>query len=308
MPSNGMSGTRVPRPVDCVRCCALAVAMIVAMQALAGTPPAADSSAPALSTSAERSSAAVPAASLAPSGKVDAVATPMPTSGNSAGGTITIDSKPTSADATQQALLAKAVTMIKAHQFDAAITGPLDAVIASFETRYGHDAKTQYYSVRSIPEALLYMSMAAKDKHNAEARGPEWQEAYFLKGNALNSLGRFKEASKTLQKALALAPMNAHTMVELAFSYENLQRTTDALNLCDSAVAMSAFSPEAFQQSEKARALRCKGFNLTNLHRYDNARQAYDNALKLNPDDAISKHELEYIRKQVSAQQPLPSG
>lgn len=201
-------------------------------------------------------------------------------------------------DAAQDALLTKAMDLMQAQQFDSAIKGPIDAVIASFEARYGHDTKVKYYSARSMPEALLYTAMAAKDKQAANALGPDWQEAYFLKGSALNSLGRYDEASKALQHALALAPMNAQSMIELAFSYEHQHKTADALDLCQSAEGMSAFSPDDFQKAEKARALRCEGYNLTDLHRYDEAAKKYEAALKLNPDDTISKHELEYIRRQ----------
>lgn len=197
--------------------------------------------------------------------------------------------------------------LIRAQQFETAIEGPINAVIESFEARYGHDSQTRYYSVRSPPEVLLYMAMAAKNKQTAAALGPAWQEAYFLKGNALNSLGRYNEASQALQHAQALAPMNAQTMIELAFSYEQLHKTEDALDLCESAEAMSEFSPDAVQQTEKARALRCQGYNLTELRRYREALERYNEALKLDPDDQIAKREIEYVHRQQAQGQPPAS-
>lgn len=235
------------------------------------------------------------------------VATATPAVGSTAPAGITVDPNETAADGAQKELLSKAVSLMQARQFETAITGPIDATIASFESQYGHDAKAKYYSVRSPGEALLYMAMAAKDKQVAKALGPTWQEAYFLKGSALNSLGRYDEADKALERALVLAPMNAQSMIELAFSYEHQHKTADALDLCQSAEAMSAFSPDDLQEAEKTRALRCEGFNLTDLHRYDEATKKYEAALKLNPNDTISQHELEYIRRQASVSAQPPS-
>lgn len=61
------------------------------------------------------------------------------------------------------------------------------------------------------------------------------------------------------------------------------------------------------RQVPKKRALRCEGFNLTDLHRNDEAVKQYDAALKLNPNDEISKRELEYIRQQRPETAPSSS-
>lgn len=61
---------------------------------------------------------------------------------------------------------------------------------------------------------------------------------------------------------------------------------------------MTSMSPDDVQLTEKSRALRCEGFNLTELHHYDEAAKKYEAALKLDPNDAISKNELEYINQQ----------
>lgn len=290
--------------------CTWVLAALLAIPARAATPPAsqaapasgaaAGSAAPAASTDIAVAVAPSPASEGTGNPAAVTVAATSPATGSTAPATITMDPDATAADSAQQELLAKAIALIQAKKFETAINGPIDAVIASFEAQYGHDTKTTYYSTRSMAETLLYMAMAAKNNRDAKALGPTWQQAYFLKGSALNSLGRYDEASKALSRALALAPMNAQSMIELAFSYEHLHRTADALDLCESAEAMSAFSPDDLQKTEKARALRCKGYNLTDLHRYDDATKAYTAALQLNPDDTISKHELEYIREQAS--------
>lgn len=313
--------------VSTANACVLAFSLIAAtpLPAHAATPRMPASSAPTSATSkpaVASSAASAPvtaestseiAAGFPPSSNKDTsnvlrpVATTAPAPGSTAPTGITLDPNEATVDGAQNELLSKAVKLMRAKQFETAITGPIDASIASFEARYGHDTKTKYYSTRSSAEALPYMAMAAKNKEDAKALGPAWQEAYFLKGSALNGLGRYDEASKALERALALAPMNAQSMIELAFSYEHQRKTADALDLCQSAEAMSAFSPDDLQEAEKARALRCEGFNLTDLHRYDEAAKKYKTALKLDPDDEISKHELEYIRRQASANEPPPS-
>lgn len=293
------------------RACTFALVAVLALPASAAmqssataeasSPPAAASPPTAAASTAAVTSRAAPAPAGA-SASGPAVPASVASVGGAGSSSNANGQDDTQFDDAQQALLTKAIDLIKASQFEAAITGPLDAVIAAFESKFGHDTKTRYYSVRSTQEALLYMGMAAtEDKRNATALDGTWQEAYFLKGSALNSLGRYDEASKALAHALSLAPMNAQSMIELAFSYSHVHKTADALELCQSAEAMSAFSPDDLQTTEKARALRCEGFNLTDLHRYNEAIGKYQAALKLNPDDAISKRELEYIKQQEAA-------
>lgn len=212
--------------------------------------------------------------------------------------TANADSADDAQEAAQLQALGRAMDLIQAREFEAAIQGPLADVIAYYETRYGHNSTTRYYSVRSPQEALLYLASAAKDQQNAKALGPAWGEAWFLKGSALNSLGDYAAARDALQHALALAPWNATWLTELAFSHEMLREFNKALELCESAEAMAAFSPDAAKVADQTRAMRCQGYNLTELHRYDEAVRKYEAALKIDPDDEKSKHELEYIRQQ----------
>lgn len=203
------------------------------------------------------------------------------------------------ATVTENPLLAQAIEMVKAGQTENAITGPVDTIINAYNTHFPESPGAIYYSARSADEALLYAAMAAKSHLAGTVLGPTWEQAYFIKGSALNSLARYQDARAPLTHALALAPMNAQTIMELAYSDEKLNQLEKALQLCESAEAYTAFSPNKLQAIEKARALRCEGYNLGGLHRYAQARDKYEAALKINPSDSISKHELRWIAAQA---------
>lgn len=284
--------------ISVVVACALGL-LGTAFAACAATAPAAASS---IGTPASATTSAQAASTDQPS------AAPAPAGGETGSkpGDITLG-QPEDADAGQDAAISQAMSMLQARQFDAALHGPIADVLAYYDKRYGKDTKTRYFSVRSGQEALLYLATAARKHQDAKALGPAWGDAYFMKGSALNSMGRYADARDALDHAVALSPFNPSYLIELAFSFEKLHETAKALELCDTAQAMSAMSPDDVKLAEQTRALRCEGFNLTDLHRYDDAVKKYEAALKLNPNDDISKRELEYVRKQQTQPTAAPS-
>jgi len=180
-----------------------------------------------------------------------------------------------------------------------AVEGPFDDIIRRYETQYGN-SDTKIYSARGATDGLTYMMMAATAKPPvaAKAVGPAWAMAYWARGYAYNEMARYDDAIVELNKALALAPMDAQYTMELAFAHQQKRDWEQALALYQSAFAYAELSAADIPEMQ-CKALRGQGYNLVELHRFDEAKTAYSECLKLKPDEPKSLGELQYIEQQV---------
>jgi Flp pilus assembly protein TadD len=123
---------------------------------------------------------------------------------------------------------------------------------------------------------------------------PTWAYAYYYKGYALIDLHRMGEARHALGQALELAPRNAQFLAELAATYQN-EDGEQMLAISRQAAEATHFSPPDLRQDELGRALRGQGYALIELKRWDEAEQAYKQALQLDPSDLHARSELDYV-------------
>lgn len=196
-----------------------------------------------------------------------------------------------------------ALKMIESGRIQLAVDGPLAEVIAKYETRYaGKSGKV--FCAEGMLDALVYATMAATDKTSGgkadapvEVIGPAWAKAYWARGYAYSEMGRYADARVELEKALALSPMNSQYKSELAFTYERSQDWGKMLALYKEAQDAAAISgdPEHAPDLECV-ALRGQGYALVELRRLDEATTAYQDCLKLRPDEPRSVAELGYIK------------
>jgi len=179
-----------------------------------------------------------------------------------------------------------------------AIEGPFGDVIKRYEAKYAASEK-KIYSANRAKEVLVYMMMAASAKPpvSAVALGPAWAAAYWGRGYAFNELGRYDDAIVELNKALELAPMDSQYNIELAFAYQQKHEWERSLGLYRSAHAYAELSADDVPEMQ-CKALRGEGFNLVELGRFDEARKAYRECLKLKPGEPKSVGELQYIDQQ----------
>lgn len=179
-----------------------------------------------------------------------------------------------------------------------AIEGPFGDVIKRYEAKYAASDK-KIYSADGAREVLVYMMMAASAKPpvSAVALGPAWAAAYWGRGYAFNELGRHDDAIVELNKALELAPMDSQYNIELAFAYQQKHEWERSLGLYRSAYAYAELSADDVPEMQ-CKALRGEGFNLVELGRFDEARKAYRECLKLKPGEPKSVGELQYIDQQ----------
>lgn len=206
------------------------------------------------------------------------------------------------AEAEQQQHVDAAARLLQQGKPAEAIDG-IDKVIAHFEAQ--RKEKTDLaYCARSPAESLAYLLQAAKDKTPASVYGPAWCDAYFLRGYALVELGRTAEARAALERAVRLAPREAHYRSELAELYARDKNWNDALAAFDASAKVAEESVDKERRNaELGRALRGKGFALVELGRLDEAEAMYRRCLEIDPADRKATNELRYVQQRRQSAQ-----
>jgi tetratricopeptide (TPR) repeat protein len=177
-----------------------------------------------------------------------------------------------------------------------AIERYFDPVIEAYNSRYGIDDK-QVYCSRGVAETLFYLLTASKKKEDAVVISQLWADAFYLKGYASLDLGKIEDARTLVKKAVELSPSNSMYLSELGHLYQIERKWNEALDLYKRAEeAATAYSPEKLKNEELTRALRGSGYCLIELGRFDEAEKKYKKCLEINPSDAKSLNELNYIQ------------
>jgi len=104
---------------------------------------------------------------------------------------------------------------------------------------------------------------------------PDYNEAWYNKGNTLKELKRYDEALYHYDKAIHLKPDYAQAWNNKAITLQDLKRYDEALNHYDKAIHLKPDYNEAWYN---------KGNTLKELKRYDEALYHYDKAIHLKPD------------------------
>lgn len=199
-------------------------------------------------------------------------------------------------EAEQQQQVDAAAKLLHERKPAEAIDG-IDKVIAHFEA-LREDKTDLAYCARTPAESLVYALQAAKDKTPAVVYGPAWCDAYFLRGYALIELGRTGEARAALERAVQLAPREAHYRSELAELYAREKNWNDALAAFDVSAKVAEESVDQQRKNaELGRALRGKGFVLVELGRLDEAEAMYRRCLEIDPADRKATNELRYVQQ-----------
>ena len=200
-------------------------------------------------------------------------------------------------------LLEEARALIDRKQPQAGIE-KCEKVIAVFKAHYGN-SKEKVYCARSSAEALGYSLLAAADmdkgefekgKKKAIVLSSTWASAYFLKGYALQELGRIAEAKSTLKLALELSPWSSLYLSELGSVYKLEKNWREAKKTFETAEEHAALSPDDLKAAELGLARRGLGYVLVELGQLDEAEKKYQQCLKENPNDTKAAAELEYVR------------
>jgi Flp pilus assembly protein TadD len=198
-------------------------------------------------------------------------------------------------------LLDEARTLLTRKQPQAALAN-CEKVIAAFKEHYA-DTKEKIYCARSSTESLGYLLQAAANadkgklgKKDAIVLSSTWASAYFLKGYALQELGRIPEAKSALMEALELSPWSSLYLSELGSVYKLEKNWKEAKKAFDAAEEHAALSPDELKATELGLARRGQGYVLVELGQLDEAEKKYLQCLKDDPNDKKAAAELEYVR------------
>lgn len=208
--------------------------------------------------------------------------------------------------------------VIQAGSLKAAATyeGELNAVLAHAPARYPQiDRKPEMTLVRSISDqaglggAVLIAGLNTKDGKSSTTATSfnTYAMAALLLGSIANERRDPRGAIAYLDKGLALQPDNLMLITEKGAAMTVLQRYADALALYESAENID-FITKLLDPGGEARLQRGKGFVLIELKRLDEAEAAYEAALKLEPNHAGARGELDYIRKLRAGGKQAPIG
>jgi hypothetical protein len=190
-----------------------------------------------------------------------------------------------------------ASAMILAHQPGRAVTEILDPLIARYVASYSH-SKDIIYSTSDPSQTLYYLTLAARNQHNAKVIDSTWADADYQKGFALVSLGRIDEARDALKRAIALSPANGSYWNELAFTYQFEKNFVKAIELYKCAEMGAQLQQNARLKSDQQRlAWRGQAYALVELGRLDEAEALYKRCLELEPHDAMAQNQLAYVAK-----------
>jgi len=138
---------------------------------------------------------------------------------------------------------------------------------------------------------------AANRQEEAVAIGPTWAEALYVKSFALTELHRGGEALAALEAALSLAPSFSRYLAERGYMYQKAKDWRRALQKYEEAEgSVKLLTDRQAQVTERTRALRGQGYALVELGEIDAAERKYKQSLAIDPDDATSKKELDYIQ------------
>jgi tetratricopeptide (TPR) repeat protein len=108
------------------------------------------------------------------------------------------------------------------------------------------------------------------------ALGSKTAQVYYLDGISNQELGKIKEATTDFEQAANLEPTNAQVLLTLTSLYMQTNRASDAERVAKRATT--------FNPSDK-RAWENYGLVLAQVKKYDEARQAFETAAKLDPKD-----------------------
>ena len=145
-------------------------------------------------------------------------------------------------------------------------------------------------------ESLMAMGAAIKSQQNAVAQPNPYPDIALYLALYYNEVHRYDDALKTIAAGVALAHtpnLGLHLpklFTERATAYAGLKRFDEALASCEAGLTLAAADVH-----DKARMQRCRGFDLTELGRLDDAESAYKESLKLEPSNPLATRELAYV-------------
>jgi tetratricopeptide (TPR) repeat protein len=195
----------------------------------------------------------------------------------------------------QAALLAEAIDSLNAGE-PAKALARFETIIAAADF---DEAKRNVLCAQDQEQALLLSVIAAGIPQLAgkplEITDGTLCAALFGKGYVLIDLGRADEALLFLERAAALAPLEAHYLNELGEWYKSQRDWQQSKAIFERAKALADGDLVDVEPEIEARSMRGIGYSLIELGLLDEARNMFEGSLELTPDNQTALSELAYI-------------
>ena len=143
-----------------------------------------------------------------------------------------------------------------------------------------------------LAETARLRAVAGQASVDLVCRGNPYPTAAFYLGSYFNETDQPNAAIEVLKLGLVAAPDSPLLLTERNAAFNALHHWDDTLSGADRGLAIANLLPR-----DRARLLRNRGYALTELRRLDDAQQAYEASLQLEPDSALAKNELAYIAR-----------
>jgi tetratricopeptide (TPR) repeat protein len=186
----------------------------------------------------------------------------------------------------------EAGSLVKHNQLEAA-EAILDAVITAVEAQMTSTSSV-YICVTDAGEADAYK------RFHPEVTRLVWLDASFtdalhLKGTIAQKRKQWSSALAVLNKETRFRPLSPDAFAERGRTLNALERHSEALRSFQTALKLTEdFSSPA---PLRAKALRGIGASQLGLRDFPRAREAYEAALKLDPQDRSAQEELSYVKR-----------
>jgi len=229
---------------------------------------------------------------------------------------LSIDTSATDSDVKWQEMVNKGEALLHAGQPKEAIEKYFDPVIEQFNLQ-SQTNSAQIFCARDSKESLIYMlhvavfsedeklkdipviwgARFAKQKDGAVVLPQFWAEALYLKSYALVELDNMEKAKEPLQTAIGLSPLNFQYLAELGYIYQMEKNWDMALEVFKASEEATKFSSPDEVDAQLARAWRGLAYVYVEQGKLHQAKEKYQQCLKLNKNDDRALAELQYIEQ-----------
>ena len=129
----------------------------------------------------------------------------------------------------------------------------------------------------------------------AIAINPNHTGVWVGKGYAQEILRRYEEALDSYNQAIALDSNYSYALLGRCVNLNRLQHYTEAILACELAIK----GDQRWGSGNSSAAWNNRGWALEQLERYDEALLSYEQALEVDPNDEISRENLEYLHQKI---------